>query len=107
MRILSAITGLTITAVTAVAAVTSLSLTPAPVPAPADVTLSAFVSTLGPVKSDCDQCGTSDNCHHCIGTGAAGGNLKSGKSCPGCGGTGTCQHCLDPEPLTLIKGGKD
>jgi hypothetical protein len=72
----------------------------------APVALSAFTS--GPVMSECGSCHGSDWCHHCGGTGAAGGNpgFSHGKSCHGCGGTGTCQHCLEPEPLVLVPGGK-
>jgi hypothetical protein len=109
MRIFTTITGLAITAVCACAAVGSPALTaPAARSSPAPVVLTAFAVRSGPVMShECPQCGGSDHCRHCIGSGAAGGNpLYSNKSCRACGGTGSCQSCLDPEPLYVIPGGK-
>ena len=108
MRILTAVPGLALIAITAFAAA-SLSLSASvPRSSTAPVTLAAVAAQSGPVLShECPDCGGSDHCKHCIGTGAAGGNpLYSTKSCRACGGTGSCQSCLDPEPLYLVPSGK-
>jgi hypothetical protein len=106
MRILTAFTALAIVALTAGAGGTSLALAPAATPTAADVTLSAFVSPAGPVMTHkCADCGGTDACKHCIGTGASGNAIYSKKSCSSCGGTGTCQSCIEPEPLQIVPNG--
>lgn len=104
MRILSAITGLAITTVAACAAVASLSLPPtatSPI-----VALTAFAAAVPVLSHECPDCGGSDHCKHCIGTGADGSPLYPHGSCSKCKGTGTCQSCLEPEPLKIVPGGK-
>ena len=104
MRILTALSAVADGAIIACAAVTSFSLAPATTPAA--VALSASVSTSGPVLShECPDCGGSDHCKHCIGTGASGNAIYSEQSCSGCKGTGTCQSCLEPG-LVLVPTGK-
>lgn len=102
--ILTALSGVTVGAITACAAATSFSFAPATTPAAPS--LSAFVSASGPVLShECPDCGGSDHCGHCIGTGASGNAIYSKQSCSSCKGTGTCQSCLEPG-LVLVPAGK-
>lgn len=107
MRIRTAFTALAIVALTTGAAGTSFALAPTATPTATDVTLSAFVSPSGPVMThECPDCGGSDHCKHCIGTGASGNAIYSKKSCSSCGGTGTCQSCIEPEPLQIVPNDK-
>jgi hypothetical protein len=62
------------------------------------VVLAALAS--GPVTShECPDCGGSDRCKHCIGTGASGNPMYSAQSCSSCQGTGTCQSCLEADQI--------
>lgn len=109
MRILTALLGLAATTITACAAASSLSTVPSLTSSSsAPLTLTAFaVQTAPRLSHECPDCGGSDHCKHCIGTGAAGGDpFYSKESCKYCSGTGSCQSCLDPHPLVLVPGGK-